>query len=380
MIAFRLSEGGLPRWTIALIIAVASLALLLAGLPVVQPASAGRNSVVSSMPVPQSSYLFRFDPAIQTFYTFTLPIASIPYGVAVTGTNPTHVWVAEFGRNRIGHLIYTNTNDVHWTEYPVTTTANSGPFRITVHGNFAWFTERGANRIGRVNAATGQIDEFFGNGLSANSGLADIEVAPNGWVWAAGQSSNRLVRLVVTPTVGYAFQEYTHTLLVGPFDLAVESSNSIWFTSPDDHKIGRLTPSDGSVLQPFGFPPDSRPYAIVAIPANDLVWFSDIERNGIGQVQIGTLTNLSYYTPTMRPADLASESPTRFWFTQQSEQGAVGRFIYTSTVSTRFDSYPLPTPGLRPTGIAVASDKGVWFGAFAPARIFMPLVLKNASN
>ncbi len=378
MMVLRLSKSGLPGWAIVLIVTAASLTLLLAGLQTFELALAEPNGSASSTTAPQSSYLFRFDPAAQTFYTLTLPMGSIPYGVAVTGTNPTHVWVAEFGRNRIGHLIYTNTNDVRWIEYPVTSTVNSGPFRITVHGNFAWFTERGANRIGRVNVATGQIDEFFGSGLSANSGLADIEVAPNGWVWAAGQASNRLVRLVVAPTV--AFQEYTHPLLVGPFGLAVESSNSIWFTSPDDHKIGRLTPSDGSVLQPFGFPPDSRPYAIAVTPANDFVWFSDIQRNGIGQVQIGTLTNLNYYTPTMRPADLANESSNRFWFTQQDEQGAVGRLIYTSTVSTRFDSYPLPTPGLRPTGIAVASDKGVWFAAFAPARIFLPAVLKNASN
>jgi len=363
------------RWMLALGMSATCLALLVVSLQMAGRVAAARHASAALAPAPRSSYLFRYDPASRTFYTMTLPVGSLPYDVAVTGTNPTHVWVAEFGRDRIGHLVYTNANSVVWTEHPVA--SNRRPFHITVNGNDVWFTERGANRVGRLNATTGQIAEYSGNGLSANAGLADIRVAPNGWVWAAGQSSNRIIRLVVTPT-GYAFSEYSHALLAGPFGLAVESSNSIWFTMPGAHLVGRFTPSDGSFLWPFGFASDSAPTELVATPA--FVWFSDPQRNAIGQLEIGTLTNLNYYTPVARPTGLASESPSRFWFTQQDQRGAVGRLIYTSTVSTRFDSYPLPTSGLQPTGIAVASDKGVWFGAFAPHRSYLPVVLNNYSN
>jgi streptogramin lyase len=375
MMAFRLSESRLPGWAIVLIVAAASLTLLLAGLQTFEPALAGPNGAASATPAPQSSFLFRFDPVARTFYTLTLPAGSLPYGVAVTGTNPTHVWVALYGLDQIGRLIYTSTNNVSWKTFPLA--SNSRPFRLSVHGNFVWFTERGSNRIGRLNAVTGQVDEFFGNGLSANSGLADIEVAPNGWVWASGQASNRLIRLVVTAT--HNFREYSHSSMTGIFGLAVESSEYIWYTSPGTNNVGRLSVPNSSIADLSGFiPGGGAPYEIVTTPG--FAWFTDWQRNAIGQVQLGTLTNLRYYTPTTRPADLASESSNRFWFTQQSNQGALGRFIYTSTMFTSLESFPLPSAGLRPTGIAVAADKGVWAVAFAPFRIFLPVILKNTSS
>jgi streptogramin lyase len=325
----------------------------------------------------QPGYLYRFGPSGQTFFTYTLPADSVPYGVAVTGTNPTHVWVALYGRNAIGHLIYTNTSSVQWIEHTITPTANSGPFQIAVHGNDVWFTERTANRIGHLDAATGELHEYS-TGLSPNSGLADIVVAAHGRVWAAGQFSNRLIGLVVTSTLDYSIREYTHTLLIGPFGMFAESDNAIWFAAPGSARVGRFTPSTGFFLWPIGFPADGTPYEIVANPA--FVWFTDSARNAIGQLEVGTLTNLNYYGPITRPMGLANESSARLWFTQQSSAGAVGRLIYTSTVATQLDSYPLPVSGLTPWGIAVASDGGVWFSAFAPFRIYLPEVLRNASS
>jgi len=361
-------------------IAVVTLAVLLLGLGA--DARALVDSVtVSQGPEPQSSFLFRFDPASQTFYTYSLPTGGLPYCVAVTGTNPTHVWVAEYGRDRIGHLIYTDTNDIAWIEYPVTLTMNSGPFRLALAGDFVWFTERGANRIGRLDAVTGEIAEFYGNGLSPNSGLADIAVSPDGWVWAAGQSSNRLIRLVVTSTTDYAFREYTHTLLVGPFALAIglgiPSSYEVWFTEPNNNRVGRFDPAQdvNPFLFPQGFYADSEPYEAAFTPGH--MWFSDPGHNSIDQVEIGTYTIFNAYGPITRPMGLAKQSSNVFWMTLQNEQGGLARFVYTSTVSTRFDSFALPTPGLRPTGISVAQDGGVWFAAFAPVRVYLPVVLRN---
>jgi streptogramin lyase len=373
----------LLRWGLTLSIAAISLGALLVGLQRDGRALAERNSVALSTPAPQSSFLYRFDSASQTFFTLTLPTGSTPYGVAVTGTNPTHVWVPEYGVNQIGHLIYTDTDDYEWITYSVTSTANSGPFRITINGNDVWFTERGANRVGRLDATTGEITEFYGHGLSPNPGLADIRVAPIGWVWVAAQSSNHLMRLVVTPTTGYDFREYSdlspNLSMTGISGVAVQSNEHIWYASPNAHQVGRLEVVQGRVIaDSSAFPSDGLPTGIVV--SSQYAWYSDWQRNSIGQVEIGTFAIGVEYTPTSRPAELAVESPdapVRLWYAQQDEQGAVGRFTYTSTVSTSFDSFPLPTQGLRPTGIAVAADKGVWLTAFMPVRVFLPVVLKN---
>jgi streptogramin lyase len=333
------------------------------------------NPVVgyTSAQAPGSSYLFRFDLNNLTFYTFTLPLGSLPYDLAVTGTSPVHVWITAYGRDKIGHLVFTDTDNAVYIEYPVTSVSRSGPFGITVNGDSVWFTERTANRVGRLSMQSGQIDEFYGNGLPSNAGLADIRVAPNGWAWITGSWANRLIRLVVTST--YSFDAYSHPLLVGPFGLAIEVSDAIWFTLPEAHRIGRYQPSRGTYLWPLTFPATSRPVEIVA--GSGFVWFTDWQLNGIGQIEIGTLTNLNYYTPTNRPFDLASRAPNVFWLTQQDEQGALARLIYTSPSSVQLDSYPLPVAGLRPTGIDVAADQSVWLVAYAPAKLYLPTILKN---
>jgi streptogramin lyase len=369
----------LLRWVLTLSVAAMGLAALLVSLQRSGGVLAERSSAALSMPAPQSSFLYRFDSNSRTFFTLTLPIGSVPYGVAVTGTNPTHVWVPEYGKDQIGHLVYTDATHTHWTEYPVTTTANSGPFRIAVNGNDVWFTERGANRVGRLDATTGEITEFYGHGLSPNSGLADIRVAPIGWVWMAAQSSGHLVRLVVTSTTDYDFREYSHPSMVGISSVAVESNESIWYASPSAHQIANLEViQDRVIADPSAFYGDALPTEIVF--AASYAWYSDWQRNAIGQIEIGTFTIGNEYTTASRPSGLAVGSasvPIQLWYTQQDEQGAVGRFIYTSTTSTSFDPFPLPTLGLRPTGIAVAADKGVWLTAFMPVRVFLPVVLKN---
>jgi streptogramin lyase len=211
--------------------------------------------------------------------------------------------------------------------------------------------------------------------LAANAGLADIKVAPNGWVWVVGQASNQLIRLVVTSTDQYAFNAYTDTLLIAPYGLAIESSNSIWFTLPSTHRIGQFTPSHGMFVWPYGLPAKGQPTGIVVDP--DTAWVSDPRLNQIGQVEIDTLTNVNLYGPIDHPVGLASGPPNVFWTTQQNRQGALGKLVYTSPMSTRVDSYSFPTTGVFPTGIAVASDNGVWSAAYVPARVWLPAILRN---
>lgn len=365
------------RWASALgvpsiILIVVLMTLQLSAQAVSQQITNGGGALL-----PQSSFLFRFDPASHTFYTYTLPFGSVPLGVVVAGTNPTHIWVAESDRDRIGHLVFTDTNNFAWIEYAVTSTAPSGPFRITLDGNNVWFTERSANRIGRLNATTGQIDEFYGNGLSPNAGLADIKVSPGGSVWIAGQLSNQLIRLVVTSTTSYAFYAYTDTRLIGPYALGLEADSYVWFTLPGAHTMGRFTPAYGLFDWPKALPAGGRPTEIVM--TSDIAWYSDPQLNDLGEVQLGTNTLLNVYGPIDRPVGLAGggANPSVLWMTQQNDQGALGRLVYTSPASIQLDSFPLPTQGLFPTGIAVASDQSVWLAAYMPFRVYLPMIVKN---
>jgi streptogramin lyase len=373
------------------LIAAAGLAvtiLLTVVMLVDQPqAAAGtlRPLIVSGQP----GFLYRFDPTAQSFFTIPLSNGAVPIGVAVTSTNPTHVWIAEYGLSRISHVIFSDTTNYTQIAYSITSTANSGPLLITVDGNKVWFTEREANRVGRLDAATGQIDEFYGHGLPANAGLADIAAAPDGTIWLAAQSAKRLYQLVITSTADYAFQEFlagtTVTTTVGPFgiDLVVINppySYQIAFASPEGNRVGVLTPGSQQVMIAGTIPAGFAPTDIVYEAAQDFLWFSEPGADRIGLSFRGTLQQVSTHVgPITRPVFLSRMINSTLWLTRQDLAGQLARFIYSGPGVYNFTSYPLPTTGLEPNGVALADDGQVWLVAYQPERLYMPVMLKDSS-
>jgi streptogramin lyase len=336
----------------------------------------------------QVSYLYRFDTTSQSFFTIPLSTGAVPIGVAVTGTNPTHIWIAEQGLNRITQVVFTGTTDYTQTTYPITSTANSGPFLIAVDGSSVWFTEREANRMGRLNAATGHVDEFYGHGLPANAGLADLNVAPDGSVWVAGQSAKRLYRLVITSTTDYAFREYLTgvyiTTTVGPFGIDVvpvnpPASYQIAFASPEGNRIGLLTPATDSVLIAGTIFPGYAPTDIIYDAGRDFLWFSEPGCNCIGLSFKSTLGNApTQIWPIARPTFLTKVEGNALWLSQQDPIGQLARFVYTATDNYTFTSYALPSAGLQPNGVALSDGDQVWVAAYRPERLYLPLLLRNS--
>ncbi len=336
-----------------------------------------------------ASFLYRFNPTSQSFFTIPLSNGALPIGVAVTGTIPAHVWIAEHGLNRITQVIFTGTANYAQTAYPITSTANNGPFLIALAGRSVWFTEREANRVGRLDMRTGQLDEFYGHGLPANAGLADIAVAPDGSIWVAGQSAKRLYQLAITSTADYAFQEFltgmSAATAVGPFGLAVMGTSplsyKIAFASPEGNRIGVLTPGPGGgqVLIAGAIPPRFAPTDIVYEAARDYLWFSEPGANYIGLSFFGTLQVIpTHLGPIIRPAYLSRMVNNTLWLSQQDQAGRLARMVFTSPGVYNFTSYPLPTVGLQPNGVALADDGQVWTAAYRPERIYLPFIIRSS--
>jgi streptogramin lyase len=286
-------------------------------------------------------------------------------------------------------VIFTDTLDYAQAAYPVTSTASSGPFLITVDGPAVWFTEREANRVGRLDAITGQLDEFYGHGLPANAGLADIAAAPDGSIWVAGQFAKRLYRLVITPPVDYVFQEFLTgtyvTTTVGPFGIDVvpinpPASYQIAFASPEGNRIGLLTPGNPPrVLIAAAIPAGFAPTDIVYEAARDYYWFSEPGADSIGLSFKGTLQVApTHFWPITRPAFLSRMISHTLWIAQQDPAGQLARFVYNGPGVYNFTSYPLPSAGLQPKGVALADDGQVWAVAYRPERLYLPIALNNS--
>jgi streptogramin lyase len=373
-------------WSVGL--ALVGLALVWSGTAHVSRAEVAAAST-STSPAPYASYLYLFIPGTQTFITMPLSNGALPAGVAVSGTNPTHVWVTEYGLNRITHIVFTSTASYTLAaEYLISSTANSGPFLITIDGSNVWFTEREANRVACLEAATGDIEEFDGHGLPANAGLADLNVAPDGSVWIAGQYAKRLYRLVITPTVDYAFHGYLAgrfvTSTVGPFGIDIVPgisplSYQVAFASPLSDTVGVLTPSTPHVqiVGPSGVLQGQTPLDVAYDSMHAALWFSEPGGNALGQSFKGTLGFIPAQAgPITRPTSLSRFVGNALWLTQQDDVGQIARMTYRPPGTYDFVSYPLPQAGLKPTGIALDDDGQVWTVAYMPARLYLPAVLR----
>lgn len=375
------------RLTVVVGLACATLLVVL-GLSSLSRAEAQATHETANTTPP--GFLYRFDPTAQSFFTIPLSNNAMPIGVAVTGTNPTRVWIAEYGLNRISQVTFTSTADYTQTAYPIMSTANSGPFLIALDGDKVWFTERASNRVGRLDAVTGQITEFHGHGLPADAGLADIAAAPDGSIWLAAQSAKRLYRLVITSTIDYTFQEFLAgtmvTTTVGPFGIDIvvinpPSSYQIAFASPEGNRIGLLTPGSQQVMIAGTIPAGFAPTDIVYEAARDFLWFSEPGADRIGLSFKGTLQGApTHVGPIVRPVYLSRMINNTLWLTQQDLSGQLARFVYIGPGVYTFTSYPLPVAGLRPNGVAWADDGQVWLVAYQPGRLYLPVVLNNSGS
>lgn len=340
------------------------------------PAGAGTAAPVVTH-AEGASFIYRFDPGTSSFaFTFTVPTENAnPWGViVVSDRGHQDVWFTESGADRIGRLTYTETNDYAFREYTVT--VGSRPLNLVSGGGFIWFTGAGADYIGRLDPVTGQIDEFE---VTAGSYPADLDYAPDGSIWFTEMMADRVARLVITSTDEYAITEYFTSSLDGgqPYGI-IAAKGSVHFAQVANDRITRFTPPGGWVhIHSLVSEIPDEPYALV-LDGSGRVWGTERAGNRISQfIVYGTLPIVVPYslTPTNSlPTGLAVDTNNYLWFTQ-SQAGQIGRLIPSAPVQK--DYYALPVPGLAPMGIAADNAGGVWVLASRPYRVHLPVIMQS---
>jgi virginiamycin B lyase len=313
-------------------------------------------------------------------FTFTIPTTHAnPQDVAlVPGADHLDVWFTEPGADQIGRLTYTDTNDYTPHEYALA--AGSHPLNLVAGGGFIWFTAAGGDYIGRLDPATGQIDEFP---VSAGSYPADLDYASDGSIWFTEMAADRVGQLVVDHSDAYTVTEHASPITGGgegrPYGI-VWVSGSVYFAHPrtDIDTVTRFTPPD-SWVDITGFQPGipDKPYKLAAT-SSGLVWATERAGNGVTSFEIGTMPVVNRYSlaPTgSLPTGLAADANNHLWFTQWGA-GQIGRLI--PSVPAQKDYYSMPLSDLAPTGIATDDAWGVWVVGAILHRVHLPIVVKSS--
>jgi len=249
-----------------------------------------------------------------------------------------NLWFTEGGANKIGRM----TPNGHFTEFKIPTKF-SNPVDITTGPDGAlWFTEF-IGKIGRI-TVSGHITEYTVNG--ADGGLFGITKGPNHALYfvanCCGRPDGAIGRITTTGRVTLFPALAGTSPAVG---LTTGPDGNIWFTAvnvpcPDPTavcgdryagSIERMTP-DGVVNGNFAIPtPYSDPSRIIVGPDGNL-WFTEqgavgghLSPGQIGRITPdGFITEFTTPTPFSNPAGITVGGDGNLWFTEYSYKNADG--------------------------------------------------------
>ena len=257
------------------------------------------------------------------------------------------------------------------TEFP--TAPGSRPLAIVAGPDGAlWFTQTGANKIGRMTTDGVLTDEW--TIPTPNSTVDGIAIGPDGSVWFAEVTGNKIGRLKPDRT----FVEYpVPTFDSRPTEVAMGPDGNVWFTergtaAAPGSKVGKVDPATGIVTD-YTVRAGSRPLGIVAGPDGNM-WFTESAAAGnrVGRISTaGVLLNeYEMPQPNSAPFEPAVGPDGAIWFTQIN-----GNRIGRLTVDGMLTEFTVPTPGSQPNVIVSGPDptptksKSLWFAETAGNKI-----------
>src|SRR5215472_14483749 len=218
-----------------------------------------------------------------------------------------------------------------------------------------WFTEQMQNKIGRVDATTGEFKEFP---LKVkDSGPHGLVADREGNIWFTGNFAHYIGKL--DPKTG-AVTEYKmpDAKAEDPHTAAFDANGILWFTVQVGNFVGRLDPKTGKVELQTVPTANAHPYGI-QINSHGVPFFCEFFTNKLASIDPKTMAIREYSLPEgVRPRRMAIDRDDRVYFTDY-ERGHLGRLDPKAGEVKLWDS-PAGAAA-HPYGIAITPDGMVWY-------------------
>jgi virginiamycin B lyase len=218
-----------------------------------------------------------------------------------------------------------------------------------------WFTEQEANKLGRLDPATGTIREYALK--TTHSGPHGLVADADGNIWYTGNYAALIGKL--DPRTGdvteYALPTDTAR---DPHSLAFDVKGTLWFTVQGGNAFGRLDPRTGKVEVKAVPTPHALPYGI-AINSHGVPIFCEFGANHLAEIDPKTMALTEHKLPEgARPRRLAIAADDRVYYSDFA-RGYLARFDPATGEVKEWAS-----PGgasSEPYGIAITQDGMVWY-------------------
>jgi virginiamycin B lyase len=273
----------------------------------------------------------KFDPKTFTFTEIELPAGNVPSRLSSSiGKDGDKVWVQDVGHNRrwlsydtktaqfgvfplpdsikggVGsntiivdktgkvwgagntHVIGLDPTTGEFVAYPipywVNTKKSAQGYGMAVSGDGRiWFAERDPSRIGRIDPATGKIDEY--ETPIAGSIPRRMGSDAQGNIWVGLHEAGKLMKIDYETSKMTVLDPPTQN--AAPYDAVGDLSGLVWFSEQAADKITRYDPRTGTFLE-FSVPnAESDLRRIELDPTNpNRVWWGGDTSNHIGYIEV----------------------------------------------------------------------------------------------
>lgn len=238
--------------------------------------------------------------------------------------------------------------EIEITEWMVPTLGQRSRDPIEAPDGSIWWTGMWASLAGRLDPATGQMEEFL---LPREARPHSIVPDEAGNIWYTGNSNSTIGKL--DPTTG-AVVEYP-TEARDPHTAVFHPNGKLYFTAQGAGMLGRLDPATGELTE---IATEPRPYGI-KVDQEGTVWVAYNGTNKLGAVDPETMDVRHYEVPDersrIRRLDVASDGA--IWY-GNSTMGRIGRL---DPETGAIKEWPSPSgPTSHPYAFAIVDDV-IWY-------------------
>ena len=269
-----------------------------------------------------------------------------------------YVWFTDMGANAIGRLDPRTgaVHDIHLT------TPGARPHSIVLDsGSRVWFSEIGANRIGRLDTFSEEVQTF--RIPTPGSRPTRLSFDAHGRLWFIESTADQIGRL--DPATERMEEFSIRDRDVDLSGLQIDEDGRIWFARARD-QLGRLDPDNGRDTT-FALPDSSLEIGQMGLDSEGRVWFTDANLRRLGVFDPADSQTRFFQLPKkMSPSALYVGLNDRVWIGGRQSRWLVG-FNFQDRM---FTVYALPDEGTVIENLRVDPRTGVvWIVDSAGSRI-----------